>query len=195
MPAKSENIDSTPLSATNHDSVHVPLTFEQVYDEHFAFVWRLARRLGAACASDDISQQVFIIVLRQLPHFEYRSSIKTWLFTITRRVVRDYFRANKRAPFSPEPIAENVADMQSPDPAAHAAKAEAARRLHRILAQLDDDKREVFVLAELEEMSVVQIAEALGINQNTLYSRLREARREFERAVERECSRETRGAK
>jgi len=50
---------------------------------------------------------------------------------------------------------------------------------------MDSDKREVFVLAEIEELSVVEIADVLGANLNTVYSRLRSARQVFERALER----------
>ena len=65
------------------------------------------------------------------------------------------------------------------------------RRPHRLLDELDDDKRAVFVLAELEQMSVPEIAEALGENVNTVYARLRAARREFEQLVSREQARDT----
>jgi len=74
-------------------------------------------------------------------------------------------------------------ERQSPD--ASAEQAERVRLLHRLLAQLDDDKREVFVLAELEGLTAIEIAEALESNPNTIASRLRAARREFEAALER----------
>jgi RNA polymerase sigma-70 factor (ECF subfamily) len=61
------------------------------------------------------------------------------------------------------------------------------------LAQLDIDKRTVFVLAELEQLSVPEIAEALGINLNTIYSRQRAARAQFDAALRRH--RERRGGK
>ena len=64
------------------------------------------------------------------------------------------------------------------------------QRLHRLLDGLDDDKRAVFVLAELEQMSAPQIAEVLGENVNTIYARLRAARREFEQMVAREDARD-----
>jgi RNA polymerase sigma-70 factor (ECF subfamily) len=50
---------------------------------------------------------------------------------------------------------------------------------------MDEDKREVFVLAEIEALSVVEIADVLGVNLNTVYSRLRTARQTFQRALER----------
>jgi len=63
-------------------------------------------------------------------------------------------------------------------------RAEEVRLLHRILDRLDDDKRAVFVLAELEQMTAPEIAEALSVNLNTVYSRLRAARAAFEDALQ-----------
>ena len=65
------------------------------------------------------------------------------------------------------------------------ALAEAARLVQEWLDELDEDKREVFVLAELEQMTAQEIAEATGTNASTVYSRLRAARAEFEKAAER----------
>ena len=59
------------------------------------------------------------------------------------------------------------------------------RVLHRLLDELDDDKRTVFVLAELEQTTAPEIADALGIPLNTVYSRLRAARIEFDKALAR----------
>ena len=70
-------------------------------------------------------------------------------------------------------------------PADEAARAQAVRALHEILATLDEDKREVFVLAELEQMTVPEIADAISVNLNTVYSRLRAARQAFDQAVTR----------
>ena len=75
-------------------------------------------------------------------------------------------------------------------PHEQAVRSEAAKTLHRILDELDDEKREVFVLAELEEMTIPEIAEVLGINVNTAYSRLRAARQTFDQAVMRYQSRD-----
>ncbi|HEU5074208.1 MAG TPA: sigma factor-like helix-turn-helix DNA-binding protein, partial [Polyangiaceae bacterium] len=65
--------------------------------------------------------------------------------------------------------------------------------LSSLLAGLTDVKREVFILAELEEMSVPEIAAALDIPLNTAYSRLRHARQEFEAALARRLANERRG--
>ena len=167
------------------------LSFEAVHREHFAFVWRSARRLGVADPSlDDVVQEIFMVVHRRLDEFEGRSKLKTWLFGIVLRVVRDYRRTLRRK--SPHALRADAAvdpdllsDRSGKGPHESAANAEAVRLLHALLDDLDDEKREVFVLAELEQLVVPEIAEAIGVNVSTVYSRLRAARQQFEQALAR----------
>jgi RNA polymerase sigma-70 factor (ECF subfamily) len=167
--------------------------FTQVYEQYFDFVWRTVRRLGVRERSvDDAVQDVFIVVHRKLVEFEGRSSIKSWIFGISRRVARDHRRRVDRKERD-EALPEGLADPQSKTPMENAARNEAVRVLHGLLDELDDEKREVFVLAELEQMTVPEIADAITVNVNTVYSRLRAARKAFDRAVERYHARERRG--
>lgn len=163
--------------------------FEDVYREQFPFVWRSAKRLGVRDgALDDVVQEVFVVVHRRLADFEGRSSLKTWLFGITLRVVRDHRRAVQRRDPGP---AVDPDTLQAPGGPAHEAeKAEAIRLLHAVLDDLVDERREVFVMAELEQMTMPEIADALGINLNTAYARLRIARQEFETALGRHRARD-----
>jgi len=109
-------------------------------------------------------------------------------------LVRHYWRAHQRRPG--DQAAENAGEIQSlvasHDPAATVEKAEAVRILDRLLSELDVDKREVFVLAEIEEMTAAEIAEIVETNPNTVASRLRAARQEFEKALLRFRARELR---
>lgn len=183
-----------PASATGSPSpgggLFTPPEFEAVYDEWFDFVWRSARRLGVAESSvDDVVQEVFLVVHRRLPDFEGRSSVKTWLFAIVLRVVSDYRRTLRRKGGLSE-LPEEPIDDRSASPAAEAERAQAVRLLHQLLDELDDDKRTVFVLAELEQMSAPEISEIVGCPLNTVYSRLRAAREAFERALSRYRARE-----
>ena len=162
--------------------------FESIYREHFRFVWRTVRRLGVQGALvDDVVQEVFLVVHRRLADFEGRSSAKTWLYGIVRRVISDQRRTARRKPGGVDGSDGEIERAVDPElgPEASAEQAERVRLLHRILAELDDDKREVFVLAELEGLTGAEIAEALDVNPNTLASRLRAARREFEAALDR----------
>ena len=167
--------------------------FAQVYEQYMDFVWRTVRRLGVRERSvDDAVQDVFIVVHRKLGDFEGRSSIKSWIFGISRRVARDHRRRVDRKERD-EALPEGLADPRSKTPMENAARNEAVRVLHSLLDEIEDDKREVFILAELEQMTVPEIADAIAININTVYSRLRAARKAFDKAVERHHAREGRG--
>jgi RNA polymerase sigma-70 factor (ECF subfamily) len=159
--------------------------FQQVYDEHFAFCWRMARRLGVPDASvDDVVQDVFLVIHRRLGEYDGRASMRTWLFGILAHVIRDFRRRYRRkdarhVPPAPDSSAD-VAATSSSTPAVLAERSERVALLKRLLDELDDGKREILVLAYLEQMTVPEIAELLGVNLNTTYSRLRAARQAFD---------------
>jgi len=166
-------------------------TFEQVYDEHAEFVWRSIRRLGVdASAADDVLQQVFLVVHRRLGEFEGASSVRTWLFRILHHSVQEHRRSQRRkSPLrrggdgSPDELAAVPDSSAAANPEQALSRAEASRIIGRLLDTLDDDKRAVFVLAELEQMTAPEISEALGLDPRAVYSRLRAARTDFERAA------------
>jgi RNA polymerase sigma-70 factor (ECF subfamily) len=167
-------------------------TFDQVYEEHFSFVWRSVRSLGVAPSFiEDVVQDVFIVVHRRLDEFDAtRSSLRTWLFGILRRTIADHRRTRRRKPAQfgtqeGDAEVEGLTDGSRNGPHESAARAQAVQVLSKLLDSLDDEKREVFVLAELEQMSVPEIAQAIEINVNTAYARLRAARKDFEEAVQR----------
>jgi len=179
------------------DASAEPLAFAALYHAYFHFVWRSARGLGVdAAALDDVVQEIFVVVHRRLAEFAGRSTQRTWISGIVLNVVRRHRRTvRRRSPpelAGAEPDALETLPAGDRDPYEAAAHAEGTRLLHRILAELGDDKREVLVLAELEELTVPEIAGALGIKLNTAYSRLRLARQEFDRAVARHHARDQR---
>jgi RNA polymerase sigma-70 factor, ECF subfamily len=161
---------------------------EAVYREHQRFVWSTVRRLGVPDhASADAVHEVFMVVARRLPDFEGRSSMRTWLFGIAMRVVKNLRRSDHRHQRRTQAAAEQT--VEHPPPDAYA-RTEAAATLHGLLEGLDDDKRAVFILAEMEGMSAPEIAEATGTNVNTVYARLRAARKRMQQAVTRLRARE-----
>jgi RNA polymerase sigma-70 factor, ECF subfamily len=171
-------------------------TFDDVYDEHFAFVWRSARALGVPDhAVDDVAQEIFVTVHARLDDFEGRSSLRTWIYGIARNVVRAHRRAGRKhdrgSPNEGPVDPDSLFDPREKDPENRAARAQAARVLVALLDTLDDDKREVFVLAELEQLTVPEIADMLAEKPNTVYSRLRLAREAFAAATERHRARDT----
>lgn len=158
-------------------------TPEQAFERHFPMVWRSLRRLGVAPhALDDAAQDVFLVLHRRWLDFQHQSSLKTWIYGILLRVASDHKRRarRERARWSPEQ-SELESPTETPDRILQ--QREASRLLHVALSQLDDKERQMLVLVDLEEGSVVEAAEALGINLNTAYSRLRRGRQSFEKAL------------
>jgi DNA-directed RNA polymerase specialized sigma24 family protein len=91
------------------------LSFADIYREHFDLVWRSLRHLGVTPpALDDAVQEVWMVVYRQLPQFEGRSRVTTWLFGVALNVARSQRRKN-RASYSVEPLPEEMAS-RAPDP-------------------------------------------------------------------------------
>jgi RNA polymerase sigma-70 factor (ECF subfamily) len=133
----------------------------------------------------DAAQDVFLVVHRRLSEFEGRGTPRAWLYSIIVRVAAQYRRTQRRKQLDNTEDAHLVADSQSPGPEQDAQQNEHLRLLLGLLAELDPGKREVFVLAELEEMTAPEIASALEIKLNTVYSRLRAVRRELREALQR----------
>jgi len=166
-------------------SVEPPGSFDDFYSRHFPFVWRCLRGLGVPRgALDDAAQDVFLIVHRQLPGFRGDSSAQTWLYGIARHVAANHQRRARRKQAPLEPL---VSEPAHPDPGPHerAADAEAAAFVETFLVGLDDRKRDIFILAVLEQMTIPEVAAALSIPLNTAYPRLRAVRADFERALAR----------
>jgi RNA polymerase sigma-70 factor, ECF subfamily len=163
----------------------------QLYTEHFAFVWRSARRLGVPLSAiDDAVQDVFLVAHRKLGEFEGRSSLRTWLFGIARKVARDHRRS--RGAEARDATDLDALPTTDSGPLLLAERAEGARVLQALLDELEEDRREAFILVDLEELSVPEAADALGVNLNTLYSRVRAARQDLSKALARQRARNQR---
>jgi RNA polymerase sigma-70 factor (ECF subfamily) len=166
-----------------------PLAFDDVYERHIDCVWRILRRLGVPTRSlADAAQDVFLVVHRRLCSFDRRVSMQSWLAGICVRVARREYRTRRRR--QPEMLdSAQWIDADSLPDASHASTAmerrERVRLLYELLSCLDAAKREVFVLAHLEQMTGPEIAQVLGLPLNTVYSRLREARVQIERELSR----------
>jgi RNA polymerase sigma-70 factor (ECF subfamily) len=157
--------------------------FQDVYREHFCFVWKTLARLGVREVDlMDITQNVFLIVHRQLPGFEGRSELTTWLFSICRLVAKDYRQAGwvrQEVTVDARAIAQwGGADNRTLN---QLDSRELAKLLETILSDLPDKLRVVFVMFELDEMSGEEIARLLNVPVGTVRSRLRLARESFRR--------------
>lgn len=158
----------------------------EVYESHFRYVWRCLRSLGVQEAHlDDALQDVFLVVQRRLPEFDGKAQLSTWLYAIALRIARKYRSRSRRdaVPSLSSEEAEETA-VADADQEATLQRSEQLRLARAALDALDDDKREVFVLAQIEQMSAPEIASIVGVPLNTVYSRLRAARQAFAAAVD-----------
>jgi len=152
--------------------------FDELFETQARFVWRALTRLGVP-ASDvaDASQEVFLVIHRRLPDFEGRSSIKTWVYGICLRVAQSFrnksVRSRERA-LDDTSAAQEVLDAPQES---NIDWRRARAHLMAVLEQLGDERRQVFVLYELEELSMPEIAEVLECPVTTAYSRLDAARK------------------
>nr|WP_276601065.1 sigma-70 family RNA polymerase sigma factor [Nannocystis sp. ILAH1] len=157
-------------------------SFPELYQDHFEYAWACLRRLGVPPeAQEDALQDLFLVVHRRLPEFAGRSTLKTWIFGVARRVAARHRRTEARRLRRHA----RLAAASATDPAFadddELARREARRKLSEFLDGLDDDRRAVFVLHLYEEMSAPEIAQILGVNVNTVYSRIRLVREQFDR--------------
>jgi RNA polymerase sigma-70 factor, ECF subfamily len=178
----------TAAADSSASSGHEVPPFSVIYEQHFELVWSAARQLGIEPAAiDDVVQEVFVVIHARLGSLQHVESLRSWIYGVARRVISSYRRTQRTRIASGDRYAE-VADWIEPLPPTPQDLTELAERqrlLLRILSELDQIKREVFVLAEIEGFTMPEIAEALELPLNTAYSRLRLARQAFQQALAR----------
>lgn len=160
------------------------LDLATLFREYRTFVYRIMRRLGVRPPDvDDACQEVFVVIHQKLDQFEHRSSLRAWVYGICVRVAA---RQRRRRHVTHEIVSDDAPEPVDPTtPAEKFSVMEACEMLESILSTLDDEKRAVFVLYELEELTVQEVAQALDCPLQTAYSRLRAARELVEAAVRR----------
>jgi len=168
-----------------------PPSFAEVFAEHGPLVWRAVRRLGVREADvEDVCQEVFLVIHRRLATFAGKAALRTWVYGICLRVASDYRRQPHHAreqPFDDVP--------ERSIPAAQDTELERRRALawlDGVLDGLDDAKRAVFVLHEIEQVPMAEVAAAAGCPVPTAYARLYAARKHVEAAARREQARSSR---
>jgi RNA polymerase sigma-70 factor, ECF subfamily len=181
---------SQPESVGSFEPRPSPPAFAEVYESCAKLVWRNLRRLGVPDAAlEDAAQDVFLVVHRRLPEFEGRSSLRTWMFGIVLRVAARHRRkahglAVREAPI-PNELSHALSAPAQDGPFERTLHRQATELLQRVLEGFDDERRALLIMVDLEQTSVAEAAEALEINLNTAYSRLRAARRAFETELSR----------
>jgi len=154
-----------------------------IFREHARYLWRALLGLGVRAGDvDDACQDVFLVVHRRLPEFDGRA-LRSWLYAICLRVASDYRRSAR--------VRNEVTVDEPPDTHASPKQLESVftrelgERLLLALDQLDEDKRAAFVLYEIEELPLREVADALGCPLQTAYSRLQAAREQVRKSFER----------
>jgi RNA polymerase sigma-70 factor (ECF subfamily) len=161
--------------------------FESIYRQYLDFVWSSVRRLGVSPAAvDDVVQEIFIVIHSRLHTLEKPEALRSWIYSVVRRTVSGYHRSQSVKETSGIMLAvEPEASRQPATPFDLAEQSDQVRLLFSLLDELAQPKREVFMMAELDELTVPEIAEVLEIPVNTAYSRLRAARQAFDEALAR----------
>lgn len=165
-----------------------------LHDAHADFVWLSLQRLGVREADlEDMLQEVFVVVHRNLASYDGSSKVTTWLFGIAIKVAAAYRRkAHRRR----EELVDAVPETnEATSPEDMALARQQRRELESVLDELDVEKRAVFVMFEIDEMTCEEIAEVAGVPVGTVYSRLHAARKDFERAAQRRRARAAGGGK
>ena len=161
-------------------------TVAALFHEHGRFVFRLLRRLGVADAdADDVFQEVFVIVHRKLPELDPAGSLRAWLYGVSVRCAANYRKRQRARREVPTESFTEPSDDEQTTPAEAIDARKARDILEGILARLDDDKREVFVLHVIEELPMQEAADALGCPVHTAYSRFYAARKLVEDGIRR----------
>jgi RNA polymerase sigma-70 factor (ECF subfamily) len=136
-------------------------------------VWRLCAALGDRQSADDLTQETYLRAFGSLHRFEGRSSVRTWLLTIARRVCADAVRSRRRHPVT---LVPDDGDLEALGRPAGADGVAENATVTDLLARLDADRREAFVLTQLIGLPYAEAAEVVGCPVGTIRSRVARAR-------------------
>jgi RNA polymerase sigma-70 factor (ECF subfamily) len=163
-------------------------TFQEVFHAYGRYVVRVLRHLGVREADvQDACQEVFTVVYRRLSSLESEAALPSWIYAIAWRVARDHRRRGRR---KPEELSATVPETLADDDSEEAASRRQQREmLVSILDQIEENRREIFVLYELGELGMAEIAGIVGCPLQTAYARLHAARKDIEEIVRREKAR------
>jgi RNA polymerase sigma-70 factor (ECF subfamily) len=158
--------------------------FRALFDENFRVVWNALRRFGVAEADrEDLANEVFFRVYKAIDQYDSGRPARPWLVAFAARVASEHRRLARHRHEVPGEGVEPRAPSSAPE--SKIERAEQRAVLAEALDTLDDDKRVVFVLHDLEEVATPDVARALDLPEGTVSSRLRAARADLLIAVKR----------
>ncbi len=162
------------------------LDVDRVYKAHAPFVASSLARLGVRDHDlEDLLQEVFVVVYRKIDTYSGEGSLRSWLFSICRRVVANYRRhllRKRELATADSDFPELPSERTNPEEETEARQRR--ERLELVLSRIADHKRVVFVMFEIEGKTPAEIAAILEIPTGTVHSRIHAARQDFERIAE-----------
>jgi RNA polymerase sigma-70 factor (ECF subfamily) len=158
--------------------------FDELYERHELPLWRyILRHCGNRATAEELMQEVWFAVARGATQFRRDARFTSWLYTIARNRVIDRHRTTRAhlsldgaAGGSDVPLAETLADADSPSPLQQAQQMQQGQAILAALDRLPPEQREAFVLQAEAGLTVEQIATITGTSFETAKSRLRYAR-------------------
>ena len=156
--------------------------FSAAYDAEFDVVWLYLRRLGVPEADvEDAVHDVFVVAHRRYGTYDASRPLRPWLLGIAFRIAAQWRRRHRFEVSLAEPATDRADEGRPPDE--QVASRQERSRLQAALAQLDIDQRAVVVMHDLNGIPVPEIATALDVPLNTVYSRLRLGRAKITAAL------------
>jgi RNA polymerase sigma-70 factor (ECF subfamily) len=181
-PDTQEGAVVTVAAATRPTSSNAPPALAEIYRRHVGDIGRWAARLGGPRIDvDDVVQEVFIVINRQLPTFRGDAKLTTWLFRITERVVRNHRRwwAVRRILTRLTPRHHEIFAAHGADPLELLERQDSIAEAYGVLDGMPEKYRRILILSELEEMKPEAIAALLEARIETVRVWLHRARRMF----------------
>jgi len=157
-----------------------PEAFERLMEPLEQLVWRVCwHYTGSREAAEDCGQEAMIRIWRSLESYRGECALESWVYRIAANCCMDWLRKKKRdKSVSMEPMREQGFDPADPSPGTEEqviAKDE-RHRLREAIALLPDDQREALVLTQLEKVPYEEAAQALGVSEGTVKSRVNRAK-------------------
>jgi RNA polymerase sigma-70 factor, ECF subfamily len=172
------------VSAPGAGAAVLPAQFRRVYEQELTYVWTTLRRLGVAERDlEDVAHELFVTLYPRLGEYDASRPLRPWLLAFAFRIASDYRRRKSRHPETSHDEVEIVDPARAADERLGAEQDRAL--VLEALETLGPDRRAVFIMHEIDEFTVPQIADALAVPLNTVYSRLGRARTDFVEAIRR----------
>jgi RNA polymerase sigma-70 factor, ECF subfamily len=163
------------LATDTRDSAQSTPAASDLFAQHNGFVWRSLAHLCVETGDlEDALQEVFVVVHRRLSEYREEQKVRAWLYAICVRVSRDFRRTRRRRR---ENLTAELPDSAgAPTQLESVANRQALELAQRFLNVLTPEQRAVFLLYEVEQMSMSEVAAAVQCPLHTAYSRYKKAR-------------------